>query len=500
MSIPIVDQSESERRLHRVLYVLMYLRAMIIQLILLIFIGVLFLLTGIDGIGSYSIGSYIGSFEAEMKTFEAETKMSGFGWYLYLFISTFIIAFLLWTYQSIVRVWRWPLKFQAAFMFFGVFMVLFIFVTEVLFAINHLAPVFSIILGLVAFLGVAVPLDMAVALWGVSRSQDTSSFRATLDPRLTSGPWSYWNKLLDLPRTPFHSVKSIIAYALAMFGAVLLVTCIMQILSVGGIRYAMPTLESECVKSPIQCTEHSATLGNHALILLIISFIGMKLAAAMQSTARKIGGMTVSDALKHTSGRFILYLRPFHADSVILPKPRLPLFSQFLTFRPFPVRIEEELFDVADGFLPLIAVGAPGGSATSGDRAHREYLAGSIWRTYVTEKLDRADSIVIVIWNTEGIRWELSRVLTSTYVTKTLLLFHPSAKEAKVWDHLSAYIVQMMKDAELVSEDFRFQGRPLGFYFHGGELVEVQNSNWSATSYRSAFSHFLSERAKSDFA
>jgi hypothetical protein len=78
---------------------------------------------------------------------------------------------------------------------------------------------------------------------------------------------------------------------------------------------------------------------------------------------------------------------------------------------------------------------------------------------------------------------------------RTLFLFHPSAKDAQVWDHLAKFIVKIMKDTQLVSAEFSFQGRPLGFYFDNGEMVEIQNSNWSATPYRTAFSHFLSERA-----
>jgi hypothetical protein len=87
----------------------------------------------------------------------------------------------------------------------------------------------------------------------------------------------------------------------------------------------------------------------------------------MQTVAKRLGGLSVSDVIKRPGDRFVLYLRPFDTDEVIPPKPPLPLFSKLVSFRPFPVRIEEKLFDVADGYRPLIAVGKPGGyNQTSG--------------------------------------------------------------------------------------------------------------------------------------
>jgi hypothetical protein len=215
----------------------------------------------------------------------------------------------------------------------------------------------------------------------------------------------------------------------------------------------------------------------------------------MQSTAKRLDGMSVSDALQQSGQRFLLYLRPFTTDDVVLPKPRLPLLSSLLTLRPYSVRIEEELFDVADGYLPLIAVGAPGRKAAdAGDRAYREYLSDSEWQGFVADKLQRAEAVVIVIKDTQGVRWELSRITTGGTHLKTLFLFDPSAKAPGTWAALAGAAIQQLAAAGLVPRGFRFQGQALGFYFRGSEVVEVHNANWSTTSYRTAFSEFLGER------
>jgi hypothetical protein len=74
---------------------------------------------------------------------------------------------------------------------------------------------------------------------------------------------------------------------------------------------------------------------------LTFSLLGMRVAAFMQSAAKTLGGLGVSDVLKSPDDRFALYLRAFDTDEVILPKLRLPLLSKLFTMRPFPVRVEE---------------------------------------------------------------------------------------------------------------------------------------------------------------
>jgi len=177
-----------------------------------------------------------------------------------------------------------------------------------------------------------------------------------------------------------------------------------------------------------------------------------------------------------------------------LPRPRLPLISSLFSFRPFPVRIEEELFDVADGYKPLIAVGKPGGSkAVLGGLAYRAYLDDSEWQKYVADKIRRANRIVILIKNTDGVRWEFTRVIAEGAIFKTLFLFDPAVGDPAEWKTLADMVVSLLQSAGVALQGFEFQFQPIGFFFHRGALVEIANTNRTATSYRTAFSHFLAE-------
>jgi len=108
------------------------------------------------------------------------------------------------------------------------------------------------------------------------------------------------------------------------------------------------------------------------------------------------------------------------------------LLSKLMSLRPFPVQIEEELFDVTDGYLPLIAVGRPGGSGELiGGVAYRDYLTDENWQTYVREKMLAADSIVILLNSTGGVLWELENVLRHSAFAKTIFRVDPELRITK---------------------------------------------------------------------
>ena len=72
------------------------------------------------------------------------------------------------------------------------------------------------------------------------------------------------------------------------------------------------------------------------VLLLPFAFAGVKLAALLQSTAKKLGGLRVSDVIKNANDKFVLYLRPFDLDDVILPKPSLPAGEQTFLLPTIP--------------------------------------------------------------------------------------------------------------------------------------------------------------------
>lgn len=490
-----LEHTDSEQRLHRTLYILKYLRAMLLHFALLIFAVGLFFFAGIDSV--YPLATDI------INTLEAKRNNPQFQHMyrrdvvLLIVVWIYAIALLYWMYNAIVKVWRRSLRFMAVFLMFGVLWSLVWIWPPFIFSLNYLNPLFTFFVALGYILICWLSIDGVLALWGVSNSKDVASFRATLNPILTSGAWGYLNKLLDLPCPLLRHPRSLAAYMIALIGAIILIGAVTYIGTGGAALTKRGHLTETCTSSTLlYCEAQSAQWGRETLLYYVVALGSLPLAAAMQSSAKSIGGMSVKDALVSSSGEYILYLRPFQSDEVLLPKPKLPLITRLISLRPFPLRIEDELFDVADGYLPLIAVGSPKEEERRvGGEAYREYLDDSKWQSIVAKRMAQADSVVLVIKDTDGVKWELSRIVGDGHAGKTLFLFDSAAKDEDVYQKIVEIALDLLRAGGLISSDFRFRNHALGFFFEDDELVEIVNANWSATSYRTAFSSFLARRA-----
>jgi hypothetical protein len=350
-----LNQTESEKRLHRILWFVKFLRASILHFILILLALGLYMAFGITGL--YPVANpaidYLRAHPADLYTLAI----------LDISIALLAIAFFIWLYLSITRAKRKSLKVQAIFSFVVGIVGLFSYVKLFRFSYNHLDPLFTILAGIFMAFSLWWCADLGVGLWKVSTSPDVYSFVATLDPRLTKGICSHFNKLLDLPRTPLRTWRNGAAYLLSLGSYILLIASLMYFVTGGSLPSKLGQFYNECrPESMPPCAIQSSALAKHVGPWLILAFIGARLAILVQSGARKLSSLSVGKALGDSKQRYILYLRSFTTDETILPKPRLPLLSKVLSLRPFPVHIEEELFDVTDGYLPLIAVGRPGGS------------------------------------------------------------------------------------------------------------------------------------------
>ena len=234
MSTRVIDQSASEPRLHRMLYFVKYLRAMVLNLFFVFVATVIFFGTGIDGI-YFAADSGIDSLKAQMDQLERQGNPGGSHFVLLVGLGTglILLVFFVWIYLSITNVRRLALKLQAAFLLLSVLFAPVWIWPQLMFSFQNLSPLFSVLAVLAVALSIVLVIDTAIALWSVSRSPETSSFVATLDPRLAPGWWTYLNKLLDLPRTPFRNWRSATAYALSLSGTILLIASIAYLISVG---------------------------------------------------------------------------------------------------------------------------------------------------------------------------------------------------------------------------------------------------------------------------
>ena len=495
MNTQTIDQTPSEVQLHRVLYVLKFLRGLVLHGLLLALAALLFFFAGIDGVYPIVANTIhaLRAFSIQVHAQGGPIGLMGY-WIIASVVFAGMLLLLIWIYRSITNVRRIALRFQAVLLLIMCLSSVNTTWPQLKFAFENLSTEFAVLAALSESLLLVFAVNVAIALWGVARSPERSSLLATLDPRLAPNAWTYLNKLLDLPRTPLRTVPTAAAYVLSLVGTILLIASMMHLLSVGGLGAKLSLMATACKGDLMsECVAVSSVWARQTVLSILVAVVVFKIATLLQSTAKRLGVLSVSDVIKKPNERFVLYLRPFDADNVILPKPRLPLLSRLFSFTPFPVRIEQELFDVADGYRPLIAVGKPGEKSMRGDVAYRAYLDDSEWQEYVMTKIRSADRIVMVLKDTDGVRWEFGRVIGEEAIMKTLFLFDPTVRKPEEWETLEKMVVPMLQSAGVAPEGFALKPQLIGFFFQKGSLVEIINTNGTATSYRTAFSHFLAE-------
>ena len=488
------DHTPSETRLNRIFYFVKYLRAIVVHAAVMILAYLAYALFDISGFYPLADRS-IASIEADLARQggaplpPVALAMIGFG---------VLMALLFWAYLAIVNRWRGALRTLALIGVGYALLFTILFGPEILsFAIGRLHPLFILLYAGSLIFILWVFIDIALATSGAAQSPDAASFRATLDPVLAPTWPVFLNKLVDLPRHPVHSWRMAGAWALQLAATILLIACLGYLASFGAAAAKAKELMAAavCAEPAPECRSVSFAMGVEIALWMAAAFIGFKAAIFLQELAKRFGAQSVADVLRASDDRFLLYLRPFTADGVPLPKPKLPPVSALFSFRAFPTQLEEELFDVSDGYLPLIAIGKPG-DGPSGGRAHRTFLRDDEWQAYVLDKIRRAEAIVMVIDETEGVRWEIDRVMEQAATDKTLFFFNPAARDPEIWSRLSQIALTALTAHGRVAPGFAFSAQPLAFSVEAGRVTEYVNAHWSAVSYRTVFSEYLSGRER----
>ncbi|MGD9883300.1 MAG: hypothetical protein AB7U95_24635 [Reyranella sp.] len=487
----VLVQTESEKRMHRVLYLLRFLRATILHYVF--FVALVFMNVGLGISGLYSpVDQYIDT----MKLFLAALS----DYYIHFFLVAVVVfatAFFVILYFSIIHVWKWALRMLVVATIVIMVANAFVYIAQVSFVVE-LGLVFAGLYFFALAITTWVFLDIAIGLWSVAGTPEVSAFRATLDSRLTRGLWGLLNKALDLPRTPLQSWPALAAYGLSLVGMLGLAESLSYLLTFGNILSKTSAYSLTCpVDGMEQCMDRSESAAFETLLWLALSVMGIKLSLALHANAKKLSASSVRDILKNSGKRYILYLRSFGSDDIRLPRPRLPLISRIMAPSRFKSLAEEEFFDVVDGYMPLIAIGRPGdGQETAVGVAYREYLPDDSWKAYITDKVVQADKIVLVLNTTEGVLWELSFLLGMGASSKALFFFDPRAKNKGTWLRIKDAIIPIFARFGVLPPDFSFHGNAIAFFFSKGTLVEIENSNWSVSSYRTALSTFLTHGLK----
>jgi hypothetical protein len=126
----------------------------------------------------------------------------------------------------------------------------------------------------------------------------------------------------------------------------------------------------------------------------------------------------------------ILYLRSFEDDDLRIPtivsarRPFLELFAARGSDS-----FEESIAWQLAPFGPVIAVGRPGRSLRSLGAA-RDHLPDDVWRERVSELMTAARAIVTTIGSTDGLRWEVARLVAGGHLPKTLFVLPPAPVDA----------------------------------------------------------------------
>jgi hypothetical protein len=186
MDRQLVDQTASELELHRVLWLIKFLRAMALHVLLALVAILLFFLAGIHDV--YPLATdMIQAMRAQAIQIRLDGATLGSSSFAIVASLLFVamLALLVWVYVSITNVRRNALRIQAI-------LILVICAgsgpakwQEVRFAFDNLDLLFAVLAAFgVAMTVLVVPLGVVYALWRVTRSPERSSFIATLDPRL----------------------------------------------------------------------------------------------------------------------------------------------------------------------------------------------------------------------------------------------------------------------------------------------------------------------------
>jgi hypothetical protein len=118
----------------------------------------------------------------------------------------------------------------------------------------------------------------------------------------------------------------------------------------------------------------------------------------------------------------ILFLRSFNEDQVRLDRPKRGYIRGLMPVWG-PSTVDRALLEEFTPLGPAVAIGVPGQRAPFG--ASRTYVSDSEWKETVAQIARGARAIVMVLDDTEGVNWELSHIVESGYLPKTICFLPP---------------------------------------------------------------------------
>jgi hypothetical protein len=207
-----------------------------------------------------------------------------------------------------------------------------------------------------------------------------------------------------------------------------------------------------------------------------IAFGLMALGYASYRRAKRHLAAPALDIRRQDNRPPVLLLRSFGDDVIPVQEFRLSFFIQ--RAQTFEEILTQHLWD----YGPVIAIGRPG-EAIPPLGAAREYLRNESWQSRLKELSASARMLVLVLGRTEGVLWEIRRVISAGLLSKTVFVL-PPVKEEELRDRTKKF-------AGEVGDEQLFELAPtseilLFFFPEGAEPLCLTGKSRQAPYYREA--------------
>ena len=150
--------------------------------------------------------------------------------------------------------------------------------------------------------------------------------------------------------------------------------------------------------------------------------------------AKRYGARSSMSARTLDSRRPILLLRSFQDD--MTPLERTNDQNAWMRSALVPSRwtLEETIEQLLGVHGPVIAIGRPGEALPPAGVA-REYVSNNYWQERVRDLIGQAQAIVVVLGDTEGLKFEYQTLVNMDAYSKMILVFPPHKPEklASIW-------------------------------------------------------------------
>jgi hypothetical protein len=144
---------------------------------------------------------------------------------------------------------------------------------------------------------------------------------------------------------------------------------------------------------------------------------------ALRVGARRLARISMQDLVKRDTRQPILFLRSFRDDQVKLRKPDTTLVGRIVWLAEPRPTLDHVLFEEGTPHGPVVAIGAPGSRQRFG--AARAFVTDQDWHNAVSDLCNKAGAIILVVDETEGVRWEMGHVAANDHLNKTIFLVPP---------------------------------------------------------------------------